>query len=170
MSNPIAKISIENLGEMEFELFLDTPQSTANFISLAKEGFYDGLNFHRIIPGFVAQGGCPDGTGMGGPGYNIVGEFANNRFDNPHLHNRGVLSWARSQARDSAGSQFFITLAPTPFLDGEYAVFGEIISGEELLDVLASHGSESGEVDTQLVIKSITIEDNGSELEKLIKL
>ncbi len=168
--NPIAIINVENLGEMKFELFLDTPISTANFISLAKSGFYNGLTFHRVIPGFVAQGGCPQGTGTGGPGYNIDGEFSANGFDNPHLHEKGVLSWARSMARNSAGSQFFITLAATPFLDGEYAVFGKIISGEEHLSFFEAIGTNSGNPKQIMTITSVEIDENGCEIPELVKV
>lgn len=168
--NPIAKIILNNGMEMEFELFLDTPNSTANFISLAKDKFYDNLTFHRVIPGFVAQGGCPDGTGMGGPGYTIDGEFSSNGFDNPHIHEKGVLSWARSMARNSAGSQFFITLAPTPFLDGEYAVFGKIISGENVLSMFESIGSASGNPSEIIKIETIEINENGNDIPQVKKV
>lgn len=170
MNNPIATINLKGKGQMKFELFLDTPISTANFISLAESGFYNGLNFHRVIPGFVAQGGCPQGTGTGGPGYTIDGEFANNGFENPHLHEQGVLSWARSMARNSAGSQFFITLAPTPFLDGEYAVFGKIIEGEEFLTMFEQIGSNSGHPSENVIIESIKIDRNNCEIPELVKV
>lgn len=170
MNNPIATVVVKDKGTMKFELFLDTPISTANFISLAESGFYNGLSFHRVIPGFVAQGGCPQGTGTGGPGYNIDGEFAANGFENPHKHNRGVLSWARSMARNSAGSQFFITLAETPFLDGEYAVFGEIIEGEEVLDFFETIGTNSGRPKEITYIESVTIDHNGCDIPQLVKV
>ncbi len=168
--NPTAKIKLKDIGEMEFELYLDTPNSTANFVSLAKSGFYNGLTFHRVIPGFVAQGGCPDGVGTGGPGYTIDGEFSANGFDNPHPHEKGVLSWARSQARNSAGSQFFITLDKTSFLDGEYAVFGKIINGKEYLDHFEKIGSQSGTPSEIVVIEEITINDNGNDIPDVIKV
>ncbi len=169
-NNPIATVKVESLGEMKFELFLDTPISTANFISLAKEGFYNGLTFHRVIPGFVAQGGCPLGTGTGGPGYQIDGEFSANGFENPHLHEKGVLSWARSMARNSAGSQFFITLDETPFLDGEYAVFGKIISGQEHLEYFDSIGTNSGNPKQIMIIESVEIDENGCDIPELVKV
>lgn len=168
--NPIAIIKLKNKGNMKFELFLDTPNSTANFISLAESGFYNGLNFHRVIPGFVAQGGCPDGTGMGGPGYTIDGEFSANGFANPHLHETGVLSWARSAARNSAGSQFFITIGAANFLDGDYAVFGKILEGEEFLDSFNKIGTNSGTPKENIVIEEIIIEKNNNEIPKLIKI
>ncbi len=170
MNNPIATIKLQDKGEMKFELFLDTPISTANFISLAESGFYNGLNFHRVIPGFVAQGGCPLGQGTGGPGYTIDGEFSANGFDNPHLHEQGVLSWARSMARNSAGSQFFITLAETPFLDGEYAVFGKIISGQEHLTMFEGIGSNSGRPSELVIMESVEIDRNGCEIPELQKV
>ncbi len=170
MSMPIATIKLENLGEMKFELFLDTPISTANFISLAESGFYNGLTFHRVIPGFVAQGGCPTGTGTGGPGYTIDGEFASNGFENPHKHEAGVLSWARSMARNSAGSQFFVTLAPTPFLDGDYAVFGQIVSGHEFLEHFEGIGTNSGRPTEIVTISSVEIDRNGCEIPELVKV
>lgn len=158
---PNATIEFENLGEVKLELFLDTPNSTNNFISLASSGFYDGLTMHRIIPDFVAQGGCPNGTGMGGPGYSIDGEFKSNGFDNPHPHDRGTISWARSMARNSAGSQFYITLADTHFLNDDYAAFGRVISGLEILDKLNELGTQSGTPLAPVQIKKVTIDTHG---------
>ncbi len=168
--NPIATIKLKEKGEMKFELFLDTPNSTANFISLAEEGFYDGLTFHRVIPEFVAQGGCPQGTGTGGPGYTIDGEFSSNGFDNKHLHNKGVLSWARAMARNSAGSQFFITIGDAHFLDGDYAVFGQIIEGEEFLDMFNSIGSNSGTPSEVITIEKVSIDKKNNDIPKLEKV
>lgn len=168
--NVEAIIKLKNLGEMKFKLFLDTPNSTSNFVSLAESGYYDGLNFHRVIPGFVAQGGCPDGSGMGGPGYTIDGEFKSNGFDNPHPHKKGVLSWARSQARNSAGSQFFLTIGDANFLDGDYAVFGEIVEGEEFLDKFESIGTPGGNPIENIVIETIIINKNGLDVPELIKV
>lgn len=168
--NPTAIIKLKDQGEMKFELFLDTPNSTANFIALAEAGFYDGLNFHRVIPGFVAQGGCPDGTGMGGPGYTIDGEFSSNGFENPHLHEVGVLSWARSMARNSAGSQFFITIGAANFLDGDYAVFGKILRGEEFLELFNKTGTNSGTPQENIIIETIKIEKNGNDIPQVIKV
>ena len=134
MSNPIVTIEMENGKKIVAELYPDiAPQSVRNFISLANAGFYNGLIFHRCIYGFMIQGGCPDGTGMGGPGYEINGEFAANGFrQNDLLHDTGVLSMARTMAPNSAGSQFFVMVAPAPHLDGQYAAFGKITEGQDV--------------------------------------
>lgn len=138
MSNPIVTIEMENGKKIVAELYPDiAPQSVRNFISLANAGFYNGLIFHRCIYGFMIQGGCPDGTGMGGPGYCIKGEFSLNGVKNPLSHTRGVLSMARAQPLDSAGSQFFIMHAAAPHLDGEYAGFGKVIEGMENVNKIA---------------------------------
>ncbi|WOO87819.1 peptidylprolyl isomerase [Mollicutes bacterium LVI A0039] len=158
---PIATIEFEQLGTVKLELFLDTPNSTNNFISLASKGYYDGLSMHRIIPDFVAQGGCPNGTGMGGPGYTIDGEFPSNGFDNPHPHDRGVIAWARSMARNSAGSQFYITLGDTHFLNADYAVFGQVVEGLEVLDELNKLGTGGGTPIKPVTIKCVTIDTHG---------
>ena len=127
MANPIVTFEMQDGGKIVAELYPDiAPQSVYNFIALANAGYYDGLIFHRVIPGFMIQGGCPDGTGMGGPGYCIKGEFAANGVPNDLRHTRGVLSMARAQPMDSAGSQFFIMVADAPHLDGQYAAFGKI--------------------------------------------
>ncbi len=168
--NPIATIKLSNDSEMKFELFMDTPNSTANFISLAESGFYDGLNFHRVIPGFVAQGGCPIGNGTGGPGYTIDGEFKSNGFDNPHPHDKGVLSWARAMARNSAGSQFFITIGDAYFLDGDYAVFGKILEGEDNLEMFNSIGSNSGTPSENIIIEKVIIDKRNNDIPKLEKV
>ena len=127
MSNPIVKIEMEDGVVMTGELYPEiAPNTVNNFISLANGGFYDGLIFHRVIPGFMIQGGCPDGNGMGGPGYEIDGEFSSNGFKNDLKHTLGVLSMARTMAPNSAGSQFFIMVADAPHLDGQYAAFGKI--------------------------------------------
>ena len=119
--NPIVTIEMEDGGVMRAELYPDVaPNTVRNFISLVRKGFYDGLTFHRVIPGFMIQGGCPDGTGMGGPGYSIRGEFAQNRFPNDLAHDRGVLSMARTMQPNSAGSQFFVMVEKAPHLDGAY--------------------------------------------------
>ncbi len=158
---PIATIEFEGLGVVKLELFLDTPTSTNNFISLATKGFYDGLSMHRIIPGFVAQGGCPLGTGTGNPGYSIDGEFPSNGFANPHPHNRGAIAWARSMARNSAGSQFYIALDDVHFLNEDYAVFGQLIEGDEVLDKLAELGTQGGNPLANVTIKSVTVDTFG---------
>jgi peptidyl-prolyl cis-trans isomerase B (cyclophilin B) len=160
-----ATITMENGGVIKLELYPDlAPQSVRNFCYLARKGFYDGLTFHRIIPGFMIQGGDPDGDGTGGPGYCIKGEFAVNGFENDLSHTRGVISWARkSRPNDSAGSQFFIMHADYTRLDGSYAAFGRVIEGIEVVDEIAA--VETGMNDrpvTPVVIKSITIE--GPEL------
>ena len=139
MSNPIVTFEMENGGIMKAELFPEVaPNSVNNFISLVKKGFYDGLIFHRVIPGFMIQGGCPQGTGMGGPGYSIKGEFASNGFKNDLVHDRGVLSMARTMAPNSAGSQFFIMVEKAPHLDGDYAAFGKITEGMDVADKIVS--------------------------------
>lgn len=136
VENPTVTLTIKGKGDIVLELYPDkAPETVANFVSLVEDGFYDGLTFHRIIPGFMIQGGDPDGTGMGGPGHNIVGEFSGNGFmDNDIVHERGVISMARSQHPDSAGSQFFIMHDKAPHLDGSYAAFGKTIKGIEIVD------------------------------------
>lgn len=132
-------IEMVNGGIMEGELYDDiAPISVDNFVSLVEKGFYDGLIFHRVIPGFMIQGGCPDGTGMGGPGYTIKGEFAMNGVKNDLKHTRGVLSMARAMSPNSGGSQFFIMVADAPHLDGQYAAFGKIVKGMEVADEIVS--------------------------------
>ena len=137
--NPIVTIEMEDGGVIKAELYPDVaPNSVNNFISLIQKGFYDGLIFHRCIPGFMIQGGCPQGTGMGGPGYSIKGEFTQNGFQNDLLHDRGVLSMARAMNPNSAGSQFFIMVEKAPHLDGQYAAFGKVIEGMEVADAIVS--------------------------------
>ena len=137
--NPIVTIEMENGGIIKAELYPEVaPNSVNNFISLIQKGFYDGLIFHRCIPGFMIQGGCPQGTGMGGPGYSIKGEFTGNGFQNDLAHDRGVLSMARAMNPNSAGSQFFIMVEKAPHLDGQYAAFGKVIEGMEAVDRIAS--------------------------------
>ena len=131
-------IEMENGSKIKLELYPDiAPISCENFEKLVKQGFYDGLTFHRVIPGFMIQGGCPNGTGTGGPGWHIKGEFLANGVNNPLKHTRGVLSMARAQDPDSAGSQFFIMHADAPYLDGNYAAFGEIVEGLDVVDEIA---------------------------------
>ena len=135
MSNPIFTIEMENGQTMKGELYPDiAPNSVANFVELANKGFYDGVIFHRVIPGFMIQGGDPDGSGMGGPGYCIRGEFRDNGFTNELRHTKGVLSMARTMDPNSAGSQFFIMVDDAPHLDGQYASFGMVIEGQEEAD------------------------------------
>ena len=132
-------IQMENGKEIKIELYPDVaPATVENFVNLVKDGFYDGLIFHRVIPGFMIQGGCPQGTGMGGPGHTIKGEFAANGVKNDLKHTRGVLSMARSGNPNSAGSQFFIMHADAPHLDGQYAAFGKVIEGMDVVDEIAS--------------------------------
>ena len=139
MANPIVKFEMENGKVITAELYPEiAPNTVANFVNLVESGFYDGLIFHRVIPGFMIQGGDPQGTGMGGPGYTIKGEFARNGFRENNLrHKRGVLSMARSMMPNSAGSQFFIMHADAPHLDGEYAAFGKVTEGIEVVDEIA---------------------------------
>ena len=140
MSNPIVTIEMENGGVIKAELYPEiAPNTVANFVTLVASGFYDGLIFHRVIPGFMIQGGDPQGTGMGGPGYSIQGEFARNGFRQNNLrHSRGVLSMARSMMPNSAGSQFFIMHADAPHLDGDYAAFGKVTEGMDVVDAIAN--------------------------------
>lgn len=153
-------IEMENGGVMKGELYEDiAPITVENFEKLAKEGFYDGLTFHRVIPGFMIQGGCPDGTGMGGPGYTIKGEFRSNGVQNDLKHTEGVLSMARTMVPDSAGSQFFIMVADAPHLDGEYAAFGKILEGldvaQKIVNVETDHMDKPLE---PVVIKTVVVE------------
>ena len=139
MANPIVTITMEDGSVMKAELYPEiAPNTVNNFISLVSKGFYDGLVFHRVISGFMIQGGCPNGTGMGGPGYQISGEFAMNGFQNTLKHTPGVLSMARAQHPDSAGSQFFIMHKAAPYLDGQYAAFGQVIEGMDVVNKIAS--------------------------------
>ncbi len=139
--NPIVTIEMENGGKIVAELYPETaPNTVNNFIDLVSKGYYDGLIFHRVIPGFMIQGGCPEGAGTGGPGYSIRGEFSRNGFDNVLRHERGVLSMARSANPNSAGSQFFIMVDNAPHLDGEYAAFGKVTEGMEVADAIVSVG------------------------------
>ena len=139
IKHPTFTIVMENGDEMKGELYPEiAPQSVGNFAALANSGFYDGLIFHRVIPGFMIQGGCPKGMGIGGPGYNIKGEFAQNGVNNPLKHTYGVLSMARAMHPDSAGSQFFIMTSNSPHLDGAYAAFGKVLTGMEAADKIVS--------------------------------
>jgi len=161
--NPKVTITMENGDVMKLELFPEiAPNTVNNFIHLAKSGRYDGLIFHRVISNFMIQGGCPDGSGMGGPGYGIKGEFANNGFANDLKHTPGVISMARSNDPDSAGCQFFIMHGTSPHLDGSYAAFGQIVEGQDVVDAIAE--TETGAQDrptTPQVIKSIAVDTGG---------
>ncbi len=161
--NPIVTFEMEDGSKMTAELYPETaPNTVNNFISLIQKGFYDGLMFHRVIPGFMIQGGCPDGTGMGDPGYSIKGEFASNGFKNELIHDRGVLSMARTAVPNSAGSQFFVMVAPAPHLDGEYAAFGKVIEGMETADAIVNaprDWSDKPKQDQRM--KKVTVETFG---------
>ena len=144
--NPVVTFTMENGDIMKAELYPEVaPNTVNNFISLVKKGFYDGLIFHRIIAGFMIQGGCPEGTGMGGPNYSIKGEFSQNGFKNDLKHTEGVLSVARSLRPDSAGSQFFIMLKAAPHLDGAYAAFGKVIEGMDVVNKIATTRTTYGD-------------------------
>ncbi|HIR47215.1 MAG TPA: peptidylprolyl isomerase [Candidatus Caccousia avicola] len=171
MKNPIVTIET-NHGKIEVELYPEiAPNTVNNFVSLVQKGFYDGTIFHRVIPGFMIQGGDPDGTGMGGPGYAIRGEFSHNGFENNLRHTRGVLSMARSMFPDSAGSQFFLMVEDAPHLDGEYAAFGKVISGIEECDRIVSVARDRRDrplEDEQMV--KVTVETFGEEYPEPEKL
>jgi peptidyl-prolyl cis-trans isomerase B (cyclophilin B) len=154
---------MENGSKMVAELYPEAaPNSVNNFISLVKSGFYDGLIFHRVIPGFMIQGGCPDGTGMGGPGYSIKGEFARNGVKNDLRHDRGVLSMARAMNPNSAGSQFFVMVEKAPHLDGDYAAFGKVVEGMETADAIVSVDTDFNDKPRQPQrIKSVTVDTFG---------
>ena len=168
MSNPVVTIKVNNYGTIEVELYPEVaPNTVNNFISLVNKGFYNGLTFHRVIPGFMIQGGCPHGTGTGGPGYQIKGEFLMNRFDNRLSHTNGVISMARAMSPDSAGSQFFLMHGDEgTFLDGQYAAFGKTISGLEVIDAIANcpvrnPGSQSPKPIEDVVMESVTVDTKG---------
>lgn len=161
--NPIASIEMENGDIIKVELYPEVASNTVNnFISLIKNNFYDGLIFHRVIEGFMIQGGCPEGSGMGGPGYTIKGEFIKNGFENNLKHKKGVISMARTEITDSAGSQFFIMHKDYPYLDGSYASFGEVIEGIEFVDKIAATNVDYNDKPlNKQKIKSITIDTFG---------
>ncbi|MCM1245752.1 MAG: peptidylprolyl isomerase [Roseburia sp.] len=163
--NPIVTFQMADGSTIQAELYPDiAPNTVNNFISLVQNGFYDGLTFHRIIKGFMIQGGCPDGNGMGGPGYNIRGEFAMNGFENNLKHTAGVLSMARSQMPDSAGSQFFIMHKNAPHLDGSYAAFGKVTEGMDVVDKLACVETDFSDLPvTPVVMEKVTVETFGEE-------
>ena len=165
MPNPVVTIEMENGNTITAELYPETaPNTVNNFISLVKKGFYDGLIFHRVIRGFMLQGGCPQGQGTGGPGYNIKGEFTSNGFTNDLKHTRGVLSMARAQDPDSAGSQFFIMQLNATHLDGEYAAFGCVTSGIDVVDSIADEDTDRYDKPlNDQKIKKITVETFGTD-------
>ena len=163
--NPIVTIEMEDGGVIKAELYPDVaPNTVNNFISLVNSGFYNGLIFHRVIPGFMIQGGCPNGNGMGGPGYGIKGEFFANGFANNLRHMRGVLSMARAQSPNSAGSQFFIMTDPASYLDGQYAAFGKVLEGLDVVDrIAASPRNYMDKPHKDQRMKSVTVETFGVE-------
>ena len=167
MANPIVTFEMQDGGKIVAELYPDiAPQSVRNFIALANAGYYDGLIFHRVIPGFMIQGGCPNGNGMGGPGYEINGEFSANGFkQNDLLHTTGVLSMARTMAPNSAGSQFFIMVAPAPHLDGQYAAFGQVTEGQDIaIDISrVPRNMMNDKPKKDQVIQSIRVDTQGVE-------
>lgn len=171
--NPVVTMSIKDYGTVEIELYPEkAPNTVNNFVSLVNEGFYDGLTFHRIIEGFMVQGGDPEGIGTGGPGYSIVGEFSSNGYsENDLTHTKGVISMARAQNPDSAGSQFFIVSADSPHLDGQYAAFGKVISGIEVVEVLekVQTGSSAKPVEP-VIIEKATVDTHGEQIPEVIKV
>ena len=165
MANPVVTITMENGDVMKAELYPEVaPNTVNNFISLVKKGYYDGLIFHRVIRGFMIQGGCPQGTGMGGPGYSIKGEFSQNGVKNDLKHTEGVLSMARSMMPNSAGSQFFIMHKDAPHLDGAYAAFGKVTEGMNVVDKIANERTDySDRPLKEQKIKSMTVDTFGVE-------
>ena len=163
MANPIVTIEMENGDIMKAELYPDiAPNTVNNFISLVKKGYYDGLIFHRVINGFMIQGGCPEGRGIGGPGYHIKGEFSQNGVENPLAHTEGVLSMARAMHPNSAGSQFFIMHEDAPHLDGAYAAFGKVVEGLDVVDKIACVDTDySDRPLEEQKMKKVTVETFG---------
>ena len=171
MANPIVTIEMENGDVMKAELYPEiAPNTVNNFISLIKKGYYDGIGFHRVIAGFMIQGGCPEGTGMGGPGYSIKGEFSSNGFKNDLKHTPGVLSMARTMAPNSAGSQFFIMHHNSPHLDGSYAAFGKVIEGLDVVDKIATTMTDFRDRPMKRqVMKKVTVDTQGIEYDEPTK-
>ncbi|WP_407270305.1 peptidylprolyl isomerase [Radiobacillus sp. PE A8.2] len=161
--NPIVTITMENGSQIKIELYPDVaPNTVANFISLVEKEYYNGVIFHRVIPGFMIQGGDPQGTGGGGPGYTIPGEFSSNGFTNELIHERGVISMARSQDPNSAGSQFFIMVADSPHLDGDYAAFGKVIEGIDVVDeIVASERNNADKPKDDQVMQTVEVDTKG---------
>lgn len=170
--NPIVKFEMNDGSIFEAELYPDiAPNTVNNFISLVKKGFYDGLIFHRVIKGFMIQGGDPQGTGMGGPGYSIKGEFSNNGFTNDLKHTPGVLSMARAIDPDSAGSQFFIMHETSPHLDGSYAAFGKVINGLDVINTIADVRTDWNDRPMEdHMIKSVTVDTFGVEYDEPVTI
>lgn len=173
--NPVVAMHIKNYGSIVMELYPDkAPNTVNNFISLIKSGFYDDNSFHRLVPGFVLQGGDPAGTGMGGPGYTIKGEFSSNGFTNDLKHDKWIVSMARSQDYDSAGSQFFIMLGDADYLDGEYAAFGKVIDGFDIIKDIEDNekvsNSDTGQLQNNLVIKKVLVDLKNKEYDEVEKI
>jgi len=169
--NPIVTIEMENGAVIKAELYPQiAPNTVNNFISLINKGYYNGIIFHRVIPGFMIQGGCPNGTGMGGPGYSIRGEFTSNGFKNDLKHTRGVLSMARTMAPNSAGSQFFIMHETSPHLDRQYASFGKVFEGMDVVDAIANTRTDWNDKPLQpMRMKTVTVDTFGVEYPEPVK-
>lgn len=173
--NPVVAMEISGYGAIVIELYPKVaPNTVNNFIYLVKQGFYDNNSFHRLVPGFVLQGGDPKGDGTGGPGYTIKGEFTNNRFTNTLKHTKGIVSMARSTANDSAGSQFFIMLDTATNLDNNYAAFGKVIDGMDVIDKIANieivSNNETGKLKKNLTIKKALVDTKGKEYDEPVKI
>ena len=173
--NPVVAMYIEKYGSVVMELYPDkAPNTVNNFISLIKSGFYDNNTFHRLVTGFVLQGGDPDGTGAGGPGYSIKGEFSDNGFENDLKHEKGIISMARSADNDSAGSQFFIMLDKSEYLDGKYAAFGKVIDGFDIVEKIEKNervaDSDSGKLAKNLTLKKTLVDLKGKEYSEVEKI
>lgn len=173
--NPVVAMDIKNYGSIVIELYPDiAPNTVNNFISLVKSGFYDNNSFHRLVPDFVLQGGDPKGDGTGGPGYSIKGEFSNNGFKNDLKHEKGIISMARGNDKDSAGSQFFIMLGTSNYLDGDYAAFGKVIDGMGIIDKIAKNekvsDSATGKLVHNLTITKAVIDLKGKEYSEVEKI
>lgn len=169
--NPVVTMKVKDKGAIVIELMPEyAPQSASNFINLVSEGFYNGLTFHRVIKGFMIQGGCPEGIGIGGPGYSIRGEFKSNGIKNDLKHERGVISMARAMDPNSGGSQFFLMHKDSPHLDGMYAAFGKIVEGLEVVDSIADSKTNPADKPLEdIVMESVTVELNGYEVEEVEK-
>lgn len=174
-TNPVVAMEIENYGAIVIELYPEVaPNTVNNFISLVQKGFYDNNTFHRLVPGFVLQGGDPEGQGSGGPGYHIKGEFAANGFNNDLKHTEGIISMARSSSYDSAGSQFFIMLGTATHLDGQYAAFGKVIDGMDNVRYIAANetvaNTQSGKLVNNLTIKKAVVDLKGKTYQEVEKV
>lgn len=173
--NPVVAMYIEGYGSVVMELYPDiAPNTVNNFISLIKSGFYDNNSFHRLMPGFVLQGGDPDGNGSGGPGYTIKGEFSDNGFENDLKHEKGIVSMARGNDKDSAGSQFFIMLDKSDFLDGKYAAFGKVIDGFDIVEDIEKNeivaDKDTGKLNKNIILKKALVDLKGKEYSEVEKI